>query len=69
MSNYVYGSQQITFGSRDGLAPGNAEKVVKGVQLDQEFTRLATVSNEKLDKTGGDFSGTINGGTVNGGTY
>lgn len=69
MSNYVYGAQQVTFGTRDGYAPGNAEKIVKGIQLDAEFARLTTVSTEKLDKDGSDFSGTIADGTVDGGIY
>ena len=69
MSNYVYGAQQVTFGTRDGYAPGNAEKIVKGIQLDAEFARLTTVSTEKLDKDGTDFSGTISDGTFDGGEY
>ena len=71
MSNYTYPQTGFTFGARDGLAPGNAEKVIKGVQFDPEFTALETAVNSKLDKAAqsGDFTGLIDGGTVDGGTY
>jgi len=71
MSNYVYGAQQVTFGTRDGYAPGNAEKIIKGTQMDSEFARLATVSSEKLDFDGTNFQGTISNpaAIVDGGTF
>ena len=69
MSNYVYGAQQQTFGTRDSLPPGSTEKIVQGIQMDREFNRLSVVSAEKLDKTGTDFSGTIQNGIIDGGTY
>ena len=71
MSTYVYPSlpSTITFGQRDGLAPGNAEKAVKGIQLDAEFIALVTAVNSKLDTNNPTFTGTMNGGIINGGTY
>ena len=65
MSDYTYTNNTFTFGQRDGLAPGSAEKVVKGIQLDFEFLALVTAVNSKLDKDddGTGFTGTIDGGT------
>ncbi len=63
MANYVYPAGPITFGTRDGLPPNDPDKVVKGMQLDFEFNELAQRSADKLDKTGNDFAGTIDGGT------
>lgn len=62
MAEYVYGTSgnTATFGSRDTLPPGNAQKVVSGSQFDTEFV---AVQNGKLDKEGNDFTGTIDGGT------
>ena len=69
MADYVYGDQQIKFSVRDSLAPGNADKVVKGIQLDAEFERLQVVSTSKLNDIDPTFTGQLNGGTVSGGTY
>lgn len=72
MSNYQYPQAgDITFGTRDGLAPGNPEKVVKGSQLDTEFNALVIANTSKLDKAAasGDFTGLIDGGTVDGGIF
>ena len=71
MSDYTYTNNTFTFGQRDGLAPGSAEKVVKGIQLDFEFLALVTAVNSKLDKNGTDFEGVIGSenAEVNGGTF
>ena len=71
MADYTYPNTGFTFGARDGLAPGNAEKVIKWVQFDPEFTALETAVNSKLDAAAGagDFTGIIDGGIVDGGTY
>ena len=73
MSDYVYPTTPVTltFGNRDDLPPGSAEKVVKGSQLDNEFVGLVTAVNSKLDKAAqtGDFTGLIDGGTIIGGTF
>ena len=71
MADYTYPQTGFTFGARDGLAPGNAEKVIKGSQFDPEFTLIETIVNARLDKNAvaGDFEGLIDGGTVDGGTF
>ena len=69
MSDYTYGFNQMTFGARDVLAPGNADKVVKGSQLDVEFTALVTAVNSKLNAADPSFTGTMSGGVINGGTF
>ena len=71
MSDYVYGPpSQMTFGTRDNLAPGNADKVVKGSQLDVEFGKIVTAIASKLNAADPSFTGTMTGGgSVNGGTF
>jgi hypothetical protein len=69
MSNYTYPNTAFTFGARDALAPSNAEKIIKGTQLDAEFTALEAVSSSKLNSANPTFTGTMNGGTIDGGTF
>jgi hypothetical protein len=70
MSDYVYGPpSQMTFGTRDTLAPNNADKVVKGSQLDVEFNGLVTAVNSKLNLNNPAFTGTMSGGIIDGGAY
>ena len=74
MTDYVYpsgGNVPNKFSDRDALPPGDPEKVIKGLQLDQEFNALVTAVNSKLDKAAqaGDFTGLIDGGSINGGTF
>jgi hypothetical protein len=70
MSDYVYGPpSQMTFGTRDTLAPNNADKVVKGSQLDVEFTGIAAAVNSKLNLNNPVFTGTMGGGVIDGGAY
>ena len=72
MSNYTYPSTTLSFVDRDGLPPGSAEKVVKGIQLEAEFTALVTAVNSKLNTMNpvieGDLTGT-SGSRIIGGTY
>lgn len=51
------------FASKDALPTGNALKKVKGTEIDDEFNAIATAVATKIDKTGGTFSGTVNGPT------
>ena len=69
--DYTYPQTGFTFGARDGLPPGNAEKVISGSQFDPEFTLIETAVNSRLEKNAqsGDFIGIIDGGVINGGTY
>jgi hypothetical protein len=70
MTDYVYGPpSQMTFGTRDTLAPNNADKVVKGSQLDVEFFNLVDYVNSKLNTNDPDFTGTMSGGIIDGGLY
>ena len=71
MANYIYPAGVRTFGARDALPAGSADKVVKGAQLDDEFVELTARSAEKLDAaaTAGDFTGLIDGGTISGGAF
>ena len=69
MSDYSYPNTGFTFGARDGLAPGNAEKIIKGTQFDPEFYALVTAVNSKLNIIDPTFSGEMNGGSINGGTF
>jgi hypothetical protein len=70
MSDYVYGPpSQMTFGTRDGLAPGDSDKTVKGSQLDVEFQNLVTAVNSKLNISNPAFTGIMTGGTIDGGTF
>ena len=72
MSDYQYPQPgEITFGTRDGLAPGSPEKVVKGIQLDTEFNALVLANTSKLDSNAqpGSFTGVIDGGDIDGGTF
>jgi hypothetical protein len=78
MSDYV---KSTNFTVKDTLPSGNASKVVRGAELDTEFTNIASAVITKADKNNGvhtgttsmesiSFSGTLDGsGTVNGGTY
>jgi len=70
-TTYSYPNTGFTFGQRDGLAPGNAEKVIKGSQFDPEFQALQTVVNKKMDfdTQPGEFIGILDGGVIDGGTY
>ena len=68
MADYSYPVNTISFGVRDGLAPGDPDKIVSGANFDLEFNGI---TNGKLDKSGVDFDGTIadTNATIDGGTY
>jgi hypothetical protein len=46
MSNYT---KATNFAAKDSLASGNANKVVKGTEIDTEFNNIATAIASKLD--------------------
>jgi hypothetical protein len=46
MSNYT---KATNFAAKDALASGNANKVVKGTEIDTEFNNIATAIASKLD--------------------
>jgi len=57
MSDYV---KSTNFASKDTLSSGNPLKIVKGTEIDTEFTNIATAVATKLDSA----SPTITGGTI-----
>lgn len=46
MANYT---KSTNFAAKDSLASGNANKVVKGTEIDTEFTNIATAIASKVD--------------------
>ena len=53
MSNYT---KTTNFAAKDSLASGNAGKVVKGTEIDTEFTNIQTAIASKADGTFTNFS-------------
>ena len=71
MSNYI---KLTDYAAKDSLPTGNAGKIVKGAEIDAEFTSLQTVSATKANLASPTFTGTvtiptIDGASINGGTY
>jgi hypothetical protein len=72
MSNYT---KTTNFAAKDSLPSGNANKIVKGTEIDTEFDNIATASATKADIAGPTFTGTVtiptvdlNGGAIDGTT-
>jgi hypothetical protein len=53
VSNYT---KTTNFAAKDNLSPGNAGKVVKGSEIDTEFTNIQTAIATKADGTFTNFS-------------
>jgi hypothetical protein len=53
VSNYT---KTTNFAAKDVLSPGNAGKVVKGAEIDVEFTNIQTAISTKADGTFTNFS-------------
>ena len=53
MANYT---KTTNFAAKDALASGNASKVVKGTEIDTEFTNIQTAIASKADGTFTNFS-------------
>ena len=71
MSNYV---KSVYFTAKDTLPTGNAAKVVRGAELDTEYTAIAVAVSTKADSANPTFTGTVTlgdslVGIVDGGTY
>jgi hypothetical protein len=76
MSNYT---KATDFASKDALASGNPAKLVKGTEIDAEFTAIQSAVNSKPDANNSTLTGnatavnlTVSGtftATVDGGTY
>jgi microcystin-dependent protein len=65
MSNYT---KATNFTAKDGLPAGNSSKVVKGAELDTEFTAIAAAIASKSDSNSPTFTGTPLAPTANAGT-
>lgn len=76
MANYT---KTTDFASKDGLPPGDTNKVVRGTEIDDEFDAISTAIATKADLASPTFTGTVTAanltvsgtfsGTVPGGTY
>jgi hypothetical protein len=62
MSNYT---KTVNFAAKDALTTGNANKVVKGTEIDTEFNNIATAIATKADSSSG---GTVTSVALSGGT-
>ena len=71
MSNYT---KATDFAVKDTLASGNAAKLVKGTEIDDEFNLIETAVISKANTASPTFTGTVtmttlDGATLSGGTY
>ena len=76
MSNYT---KSTDFAIKDGLASGNAAKLVKGTELNSEFDNIASAVSSKLDINNSALTGSVTAvnltvtgtfdATINGGAY
>ena len=55
MSNY---SKTTDFAAKDALSTGNANKIVKGTEIDDEFSAIQTAVNTKADLSSPTLTGT-----------
>jgi len=65
MSNYV---KATNFATKDTLPSGNAGKIVKGTELDDEFNAIASAISSKADTASPAFTGTPTSPTATFGT-
>lgn len=77
MANYV---KTTNFAVKDTLASGNPAKIIKGSEIDAEYTAIQTAVATKSDSASPTFTGTVTAptvnvtgtltaGTIDGGTY
>jgi hypothetical protein len=65
MSNYT---KATNFASKDGLSPGNPSKVIKGTEIDAEYTAIASAISSKADSNSPTLTGTPLAPTASSGT-
>ena len=53
-----YSRTSVFFTSKDGLATGNPNKLVRGSEFDTEFNAVKEAVNSKADKAAPTFTGT-----------
>jgi len=61
MSNYT---KTTNFAAKDALSSGDANKIVKGTEIDTEYNNIATASATKANTAGPTFTGTLTAATV-----
>jgi len=77
MANYT---KTTNFAVKDTLASGNPAKIIKGSEIDAEYTAIQTAVATKADSASPTFTGTLTAsaatitgtltaGTIDGGTY
>ena len=71
MTNYV---KETDFTAKDTLPSGNAAKIIRGSEIDDEFDAIEASSATKADLADPTFTGTVvipilDGAAINGGTY
>lgn len=64
MSNY---SKTTDFAAKDALTTGNANKIVKGTEIDDEFEAIQTAVNSKADANNSTLTGTPTAPTASAG--
>ena len=65
MSNYT---KATNFTAKDSLPTGNSGKIVKGTEIDTEFTAIASAISSKADSNSPTFTGTPAAPTASAGT-
>ena len=65
MANYI---KATNFTAKDTLPSGNAGKIIKGTEIDVEYTAIATAIASKADTNSPTFTGTPLAPTANSGT-
>jgi len=65
LSNYI---KATNFTAKDALPSGNAGKIIKGTEIDVEYTAIATAIASKADTNSPTFTGTPLAPTANAGT-
>jgi hypothetical protein len=65
MSNYT---KATNFASKDALSTGNPAKVIKGTEIDTEYTAIASAISSKADSNSPTFTGTPLAPTASSGT-
>jgi hypothetical protein len=65
MSNYT---KATNFASKDSLSTGNPAKVIKGTEIDAEYTAIASAISSKADSNSPTFTGTPLAPTASSGT-
>lgn len=65
MSNYI---KATNFAAKDTLPAGDSGKIVKGTELDAEFTAIAAAVSTKADSNNPTFTGTVLAPNVTAGT-